>query len=150
MRRQWFSLHISVHSVNSKCKGLLKTLHLLAEERKNNVDFTAKNFIKNRSGSKFLGLFFTLRVVLLPQSQNNTKNSSRIIPGVLNTKNKRLKRCIQLWLCLRFRMETNFKRLVVYNLVWGILRNQKNFGDSLVHVRKALDPPFGGDFGNQK
>ena len=94
MRRQWFSLHISVHSVNSKCKGLLKTLHLLAEERKNNVDFTAKNFIKNRSESKFFGMFFTLRVVLLPQSQNNTKNSSRIIPGVLNTKTKRLKRCI--------------------------------------------------------
>ena len=43
MRKQWFSLHVSVHSVNTKCKELLKTLHLLDEERRNNVDFTAKN-----------------------------------------------------------------------------------------------------------
>ena len=43
---------------------------------------------------------------------------------------------------LEFRRETNFNRSIICNLVWGILRNKKNLGDSLIHLHGALDTPF--------
>ena len=87
------SLHASFDGVYDEYVGLLETLKLLAE-KKELGGAMAKGFAKNLKILNFLGMLYTLKVMLLSLTalsktfESVAINFSRIVPNVLKTKAK--------------------------------------------------------------
>ena len=90
---RWLSLHASGDGVYDEYAGLLKTLNILEGEGGSGGSM-AKGFAKTLKSSNFLGVLYTLKVMLpsltaLSKSfQTGTINFSRIAPNVVKTKTK--------------------------------------------------------------
>ena len=89
----WLSLHVSVDGVRGEYVGLLETLNLLEEEGGSGGSM-AKGFVKKMRSSKFIGMLYTLKVMLPSLTalsktfQTGAINFSRIILNVIKTKTK--------------------------------------------------------------
>ena len=93
VRTWWLSLHASVDGVYDEYVGLLETLNLLEKEGGSGGSM-AKGFVKKMRSSKFIGMLYTLKVMLPSLTalsntfQSGGINFSRIIPNVIKTKTK--------------------------------------------------------------
>ena len=90
---RWLILHASADGLYDEYVGLLETLNLLAEE-KESEGAMVKGFPKKLKSRNFLGMLYTLKVMLPSLTalsktfQSGVINFSRIVPNVLKTKTK--------------------------------------------------------------
>ena len=88
---QWLSLHATANGIYDEYAGMLKALQLLESEGGS----MAKGFIKTLNSTKFLGMLYTLKVmlpsltILSKTFQTRAINFCRIIPNVSKTKRHR-------------------------------------------------------------